>query len=198
MPARSLEHRRIQIQREPLGRTHDHLQEPDPQRPPELLDGTLGKAVEQPAHRVRAGPALQPQQGVQGAIGTSYFCVGEAPRPGKDPDDKRGERVRQGDGVGTGQLPGQMRLHLRGKTALVEEGEEAGQAAEGGDGARRVGEFDFGFPEKRAYNRVHRSVLSCRIGSWFEPILRQFSGTERSLSISVFRVKGFVCSVRNR
>ena len=41
-----LEHRRIQVQEEPVGRTHDHPQEPDPERPPELLDGALGKAME--------------------------------------------------------------------------------------------------------------------------------------------------------
>jgi hypothetical protein len=70
----------------------------------------------------------------------------------------------------------------------MEKGDETGQSTKGCDGAGRLGEFDFGFSEKRAYKRVHRSVPSCRRGSWFETILLQFSGTERPLSISAFRV----------
>ncbi len=145
--------------------------------------------MKQPAHRISARPAGHPQQTVQCPVGPGQFGVSKTACPRNHPDDKSGEGVGQGNGIGADQLPRQMRLHLLGKTGSLKKGDEAGQAAEGRYGAWRLGKLDFGFPEKRAYNRVHRSVPSCRMDSWFEPMVRQFSGTERLFSSSGFRGK---------
>ena len=147
--ARALQHRRIQIQREALLGRAQKPQQPDPQRPPETLDARLGEAMEKTAHRVSPRPARQPQQRVERAIRASHLGVREAARTHHHADEERRQRMPQRDGVGTGQLPRQMRLHLAGIADLVEEGDEAGQPSEGRDGPWSLGEFDFGGVEKR-------------------------------------------------
>ena len=45
-------------------------------------------------------------------------------------------------------MPGQMRLKLARIADLVQEADETGQPAEGGDGPWGLSEFDFGLVEK--------------------------------------------------
>ena len=147
--ARALQHRRIQIQREALLGRAQEAQQPDPQWPPETLDARLGETMEKTAHRIGPRPARQPQQGVERAIRASQLGVREAARAHHHADEERRQRVARRDGVGTGQLPRQMCLHLAGIADLVEERDEAGQTFEGRDGPWSLGEFDFGEIEKR-------------------------------------------------
>ena len=107
---------------------------------------------------IRSRPTPNAQQRVQRPVGTRQFSVREAAGTGEDPDDKRCEGVGQRDGVGAGQLPGQMRLHLLGEPALFQKGDETGQPAERRYRAGCLREFDFGFSKKWRYNWVHRSV----------------------------------------
>lgn len=173
--ARALQHRRIQIQREALPGTTQEPQQPDPQRPPETLDARLGETMEEAAHRVGARPAGQTQQRMQRAIRASHLGVREAARAHHHADEERRQRVAQRDGVGTGQLPRQMRLHLAGIADLLKEGDEADQPAEGRDRPGSFREFDFGGVEKRGYKSLHRSVpfwvrgWSCQTHSASDP-----------------------------
>ena len=114
--------------------------------------------MKQSADRIGSRPTPDAQQGVQGAVGTRHFSVSQAAGTGDNTDDKGRKCVRQRDGVGTGQLPGQMRLQLPGKVTLFQKGDETGQPAKRGNRSRSLCEFDFGFSKKRRYNRVHRSV----------------------------------------
>jgi hypothetical protein len=124
---------------------------------------------------------------MQGPIGPRPLGVGKAARAQHHAQAEGRQGVGQGNGVGTAQLPGQVLLHLLGIADLAQKLDEADQPPKGCHGPGGLGQFDFGFPEKRRYNGVHRSVLVCRSGSWFEPILLQILGTERLFSNPGFR-----------
>jgi len=63
------EHRRIQIQRETLGRATEQQEQPAPERPPERLDVGLGKPEEEVADGVIARKTLQSQHRMQDVVG---------------------------------------------------------------------------------------------------------------------------------
>jgi hypothetical protein len=105
--------------------------------------------MEETAHRIGAGPAGQAQQRMERAIGAGQFGVSETARAHHHANDERGQRMAQRDGVGAGQLPGQMGLQLARIADLVQEGDETGQPAEGRDGPGSLPKFDFGRVEKR-------------------------------------------------
>jgi hypothetical protein len=133
--ALATEHRRIQVQREPRLGTLDQAEQPAPERPPEALDVGPGEAPEEVADGVIAGEALQPEEGVRDAVGAQPLAVGEALGPDHDGHEERREGVSQGDGVvGSRRRKGQAALHLLGEADGAEEGDEAGQPAEGRDG----------------------------------------------------------------
>jgi len=156
--ARTLEDRRVQVQGKALRRPTHLPQQPPPQRPPETLDGTLAKAVKQPAHGVGPRPPRQAHQRVQSPVGSRPLGVRKPARSGDHANHKRQQSVGQRDRVGTAQLPRHVALHLLGKAALLQKGYEAGQTAKGGNRTGSLRQFDFGFSKKRSDNRMHRSV----------------------------------------
>jgi hypothetical protein len=117
------------------------------------------KAEEKVADRVITGKVFQPQHCVQDVIGAQPFAVGEALRPDHDGHQERRERMRQRDGfVGRRFGKRQMLLHLPGKTNLAEEGDEAGQPAEGRNRLGRFVQNHLGFAKQRGNFRAGRFV----------------------------------------
>ena len=164
--ALATEHRRIQIEREAgLGAGHQP-QEPAPERTPERLEVGLGKAEEEVADRVITGEARQPQHGVEHAVSAQPAAVGEALRAGHRGHEEGGETVSQRDGVvGSGFGERHPPLHLGSETDLAQEGDETGQAAEGGDGLGCFLQNELGVAEEGGDFRAGRFV---RGGIWFE------------------------------
>ena len=100
--------------------------------------------------RVITGKALQPQPGVQDAIGPQPLAVGESLRPDHHRHQKPRQRMGQRDGiVGSRFGKGQMLLHLPGETNLPQKGNETGQAAEGRNRLGRFVQNQLGFAEER-------------------------------------------------
>lgn len=129
--ARARQHRRIQIQREARLGTTQQPQQPAPQRRPETLDARLSETMEESTHRVGPRPTGQVQQRGERAGRAGHFRVRETARAHHHADEESRQRVARRDGVGTGQRPRQMCLHLAGITDLVQEGDEAGQPPKG-------------------------------------------------------------------
>ena len=109
----------------------------------------LREAEEKVADRVIAGETLQPQQGVQDAVGPEPFAVGETLCADHHGHQEGGEAMGQRDGVVGGRFgKGQPALDLLGKTDGAEERDEAGQPAEGRDGLGRFLQNQLGIPEE--------------------------------------------------
>jgi hypothetical protein len=76
--------------------------------------------------------------------------VSEALRAHHDGHQEGGERMSQRDGVvGSGFGKGQMLLHLPREIDLAQEGNETGQAAEGGNGFGRFIQKQLGLAKER-------------------------------------------------
>ena len=77
------------------------------------------------------------------------LTVGETLRPDHDRHEKRGERVRQRDGVVGSRLgKGQMLLHPPGESDLAQKGDETGQTAKGRNRLGRLIQNQFGIAEE--------------------------------------------------
>ena len=151
LPARTLKHRRIQVQGKASGRGSNQAQQRKPHGTPETLDGALGKTVKESPHRVGSGPALQAQQRVQGLVRPRHLRVREAARSRDHSHAKCRQGVGQRNGVRAGHRPRQMGLDLPRIADLLQEGHKGGQTAKGHDGPGRLRKFDFGLAENWSY-----------------------------------------------
>jgi hypothetical protein len=103
-----------------------------PEPPPERLNVCWLEAEEEVAGCVVAGKTGQAEHGVQHVVGAQPFGVGKAAGFRHDRQEEGRQAVGQMNGVVGGRFgKGQLLLHLPGKVALSQKGDEADSPPKG-------------------------------------------------------------------
>src|ERR1700730_8545295 len=136
LPAVALEYGRVQIQAVP-GRTfRQPLQLPVPQAGEKTLTLSLAEAFEQIANGVVARETSDPEQPVQGDIGTQQTGLCEPPPSGHHREQKCREGLHRIDRVGGSETKRQILPHRFAIAYLPQKLEKHHQSAERRDGTR--------------------------------------------------------------
>jgi hypothetical protein len=109
----------------------------------------MGEAQEKVPNGVITRKPRQAQQGVQDPVGAQPLAMGKALGPGHHRQHKRGEGMRQRNGVVGSRLRKRHDLlHLAGKTDLPKERDETGQPPKGRDRLASFPQNHLGFAKK--------------------------------------------------